>query len=150
MTVILPQKYDLKPCKSFERKLLINIRKKTKAFHIQVKLGDFGLARNIRLYEYYKNDEGFIPIKWMSPEALMDGKYSSKSDVWAFAVLIWEIMTLGEFLIISNLPDIKFLTETFQNVYFDLHKYPEYFFMFVIVGTRFDIYEPEYHEYLCK
>ena len=37
----------------------------------------------------------------MSPEALMDGKYSSKSDVWAFAVLIWEIMTLGEFLIIS-------------------------------------------------
>ena len=67
----------------------------------KVKLGDFGLARNIRLYEYYKNDEGFIPIKWMSPEALMDGKYSSKSDVWAFAVLIWEIMTLGEFLIIS-------------------------------------------------
>ena len=62
----------------------------------KVKLGDFGLARNIRLYEYYKNDEGFIPIKWMSPEALMDGKYSSKSDVWAFAVLIWEIMTLGK------------------------------------------------------
>ena len=69
----------------------------------KVKLGDFGLARNIRLYEYYKNDEGFIPIKWMSPEALMDGKYSSKSDVWAFAVLIWEIMTLGTFLTLDRL-----------------------------------------------
>ena len=69
----------------------------------KVKLGDFGLARNIRLYEYYKNDEGFIPIKWMSPEALMDGKYSSKSDVWAFAVLIWEIMTLGKFLTLDRL-----------------------------------------------
>ena len=42
----------------------------------------------------------------------------------------------------------------FQNVSIDLNKYPEYLFKFVIekglVGTRFDIYEPEYNKYLCK
>ena len=42
----------------------------------------------------------------------------------------------------------------FQNVSIDLNKYPEYLFKFVIekglVGTRFDIYELEYYEYLCK
>ena len=44
---------------------------------------------------YYKGGE-FLPIRWMSPEALMDRKFSSKSDVWAFGVLVWEILNLGK------------------------------------------------------
>ena len=64
--------------------------------YLQVKIGDFGLARGMHKNSYYKGGE-FLPVRWMPPEAIMDRKFSTKSDVWSFGVLVWEILNLGKF-----------------------------------------------------
>lgn len=47
-----------------------------------MKIADFGLSRNVAESDYYqKMTAGKLPIKWMAPEALVDRKYSTKSDV---------------------------------------------------------------------
>ncbi|NWX43370.1 ROS1 kinase, partial [Steatornis caripensis] len=62
-----------------------------------VKIGDFGLARDIYKNDYYrKRGEGLLPVRWMAPESLIDGVFTNCSDVWAFGVLMWETLTLGQ------------------------------------------------------
>lgn len=61
-----------------------------------LKICDFGLTRNTPNNDYYrKTTSGRLPIKWMAPETLFDMKYSTKSDVWSYGVLLWEIFTFG-------------------------------------------------------
>ncbi|KAK0135541.1 Protein-tyrosine kinase 2-beta [Merluccius polli] len=61
-----------------------------------VKLGDFGLSRYIEEEEYYKASVTRLPIKWMAPESINFRRFTSASDVWMFAVCLWEIMSRGQ------------------------------------------------------
>jgi len=48
-----------------------------------VKIGDFGLARDIYKNDYYRKEgEGLLPVRWMSPESLIDGVFTTQSDIW--------------------------------------------------------------------
>ncbi|CAH2050646.1 unnamed protein product, partial [Iphiclides podalirius] len=63
---------------------------------LTVKVGDFGMTRDIYETDYYrKGTKGLLPVRWMSPESLKDGVFSSNSDVWSYGVVLWEMATLA-------------------------------------------------------
>ncbi|XP_049864893.1 tyrosine-protein kinase Btk29A isoform X2 [Pectinophora gossypiella] len=61
-----------------------------------VKVADFGLARYVLDDQYTSSGGTKFPIKWAPPEVLNYTRFSSKSDVWAFGVLMWEVFTCGK------------------------------------------------------
>ncbi|XP_051887382.1 tyrosine-protein kinase Srms-like [Pristis pectinata] len=60
------------------------------------KVADFGLMRLIRDEVYTVRAGTKIPVKWTAPEAANYDRYSVKSDVWSFGVLLYEIVTYGK------------------------------------------------------
>ena len=79
---------------SSRRSRLSNVKLTTAFFFLQV--ADFGLARYVIDDQYTSNGGAKFPIKWSPPEVLNYTRFSSKSDVWAFGVLVWEVFTCGD------------------------------------------------------
>jgi serine/threonine protein kinase len=51
-------------------------------------------------------------VKWLAPEVLRDNNYSTGSDVWAFGVTLWEIVTVGA----TPYPDVS-AVDLFSQLY---------------------------------
>jgi serine/threonine protein kinase len=62
-----------------------------------VKFAYFGLSRDIYEKDYYrgKNKNLRLPVKWVSPESLETLVFNTKSDVWSYGVVFWELITRG-------------------------------------------------------
>ncbi|KMQ83180.1 proto-oncogene tyrosine-protein kinase ros, partial [Lasius niger] len=79
-----------------------------------VKIGDYGLAKDIYKDDYYHmKGEGLLPVRWMAPESLVFGIFTSQSDIWAFGVLMWEITSLGQlpYFARNNFEVYQYVTE---------------------------------------
>ena len=61
-----------------------------------VKVSDFGLTVNTYGNSHKTVAAGAKPIRWMSPEALRRNRFSEQSDVWAFGITAFELLTRGE------------------------------------------------------
>ncbi|KAM9003541.1 tyrosine-protein kinase FRK isoform 2-T2 [Sarcophilus harrisii] len=67
--------------------------------HNVYKVADFGLARVFKVENediYESKPEIKLPVKWTAPEAIRSHKFSIKSDVWSFGILLYEIITYGK------------------------------------------------------
>ena len=61
------------------------------------KIADFGLSRDVYESDYYKvgSKSACLPVRWMPPESLLYGRFTIKSDVWSYGVLMWEVFTFA-------------------------------------------------------
>jgi len=82
------------------------------------KVSDFGMSTALESevngsYDYasqYVRAGGELPVRWTSIEVLNEGKFSRASDVWAYGVLVYEVMTKGE-VPYSDRPTLMDVTE---------------------------------------
>ncbi|XP_056912156.1 discoidin domain-containing receptor 2-like [Takifugu flavidus] len=78
-----------------------------------IKIADFGMSRNLYRGDYYRiQGRAVLPIRWMSWESILLGKFTMASDVWAFGVTMWEILTLCKDQPYSHLSDEQVIENT--------------------------------------
>ena len=77
-----------------------------------IKIGDFGMSHDLYQRNYYRvQGQAVLPVRWMSPEAVIYGKFSTAGDVWSFGVVMWEIFSFAmqPYYGISNEEVTKFI-----------------------------------------
>ena len=98
-----------------------------------VKIADFGMSRSLYEDSYYRvRGRAMLPIRWMASESFY-GRFSEKTDVWAFGVSMWEIFTFCQHQPYEELDDQEVIQDAVRGTSRQLLPKPE--------GCPQDIYE---------
>ena len=98
-----------------------------------VKIADFGMSRSLYEDSYYRvRGRAMLPIRWMASESFY-GRFSEKTDVWAFGVAMWEIFTFCQHQPYEELDDQEVIQDAVRGTSRQLLPKPE--------GCPQDIYE---------
>ena len=85
---------------------------------ITCKIADFGLARQLSDGKgYYRSRAGLVALRWAAPESVLDQRFSTKSDIWAYGVLLAEVHSLGAPLFPVGWNDARILMEVCERGY---------------------------------
>ena len=83
--------------------------------NLQVKIADFGMSRNLYQSHYYVlKGHAILPVRWMAKECFY-GKFSTKTDVWAFGITMWEIFTLAKDIPYEDMEDKELIADATRN-----------------------------------
>lgn len=70
---------------------------------LNIKISNIGIARAETTSDYFNPQlasdneptQTLIPVRWMSPESLLQADYTTASDIWSYAVCCWEVFSFG-------------------------------------------------------
>ncbi|XP_050404298.1 inactive tyrosine-protein kinase 7 isoform X1 [Patella vulgata] len=63
---------------------------------MELKICSLAMCHDLYAVEYFKMGQSPVPIRWLPPEAVHEEEFSTKTDVWSFGVLVWEVFHLAE------------------------------------------------------
>ena len=82
--------------------------------NLNIKIADFGMSCGLYSLDYYRiSGRAMLPIRWMANECFY-GKFSEKTDVWAFGVTMWEVFTFSREQPYHNMSDQEVIDDAFK------------------------------------
>ena len=80
--------------------------------NLLIKITDGAVNMDKYKHDYYNG----LPIRWMSPQSIVQQEFDSYSEVYSFGVCFWEILTMAKYRPFIDLTDEQFLAMVYAYI----------------------------------